>query len=187
MPKKPTQHRYRFHDNVHHIDFRLTKVDQLFDTRDPSPFRERDLDDAFVRSLLSSARELQHHGPFRLCLILGSPSGISSKEVTDAIHHYFLFEAQYEEQELHDQRARGFFILTLGLIFLGICSAGAFFVARTFPGVASEILAEGLTILGWVALWEPLSILLYDWWPSSRKIALYRILSRVPVDVISEA
>lgn len=28
-----------------------------------------------------------------------------------------------------------------------------------------EILREGLVITGWVAMWRPLEILLYDWWP----------------------
>jgi len=53
--------------------------------------------------------------------------------------------------------------------------------------VASQIFAEGLTIIGWVALWEPVSELLYDWWPQSRKITLYRNLSTILVDIIFEA
>jgi len=188
MKNRAQHHRYRFHDNAHHIDFKISKPEQLFDTRDPSPFRERDLDDSFVRSLVNSARELQKHGAYRLSLSLSSdaPSKMETKEIVDAIHRYFSFEAEYEENELRANRARGAFILVLGLVFLGLCSAGAFFVPRTFPGVASEIFAEGLTILGWVALWEPLSVLLYDWWPHSQKIALYRSLSKVPIDVITE-
>ena len=32
-------------------------------------------------------------------------------------------------------------------------------------GAVREILREGLVITGWVAMWRPLEILLYDWWP----------------------
>lgn len=32
-------------------------------------------------------------------------------------------------------------------------------------GPVREILREGLVITGWVAMWRPLEILLYDWWP----------------------
>jgi hypothetical protein len=189
MPKKTAHHRYRFHDNIHHIDFRISKAEQLFDTRDPSPFRDRDLDDTFVRSLVNSARELERHGPYKLCLIFEGAAKEKSqaKETIDAIHQYFSYEAEFEQNELRAQRNRGFVILILGLVFLALCTAGAFFVPRAFPGVASQIFAEGLTIIGWVALWEPVSVLLYDWWPQSRKIALYKNLSSIPIDIIFEA
>ena len=32
-------------------------------------------------------------------------------------------------------------------------------------GPLRGILREGLTITGWVAMWRPLEVLLYDWWP----------------------
>ena len=30
---------------------------------------------------------------------------------------------------------------------------------------AGDILREGLVITGWVAMWRPIEVLLYDWWP----------------------
>jgi len=39
------------------IDIKVTQSRQLFDFRDPAPFRERDLDDEAVEYLLASARE----------------------------------------------------------------------------------------------------------------------------------
>jgi hypothetical protein len=38
-------------------------------------------------------------------------------------------------------------------------------VAKSGPGWAANIVEEGLTICGWVAMWRPLEIYLYDWWP----------------------
>ncbi len=32
-------------------------------------------------------------------------------------------------------------------------------------GPPREILREGLVITGWAAMWRPLEVLLYDWWP----------------------
>jgi len=37
--------------------------------------------------------------------------------------------------------------------------------------------------MGWVAMWKPLEILLYDWWPVLRDIRLYRRISELPVEV----
>jgi len=52
-------------------------------------------------------------------------------------------------------------------------------------GARSRILDEGLLIIGWVALWRPLEIFLYDWWPIRRKQAVLRQLAVIPIDVRS--
>jgi hypothetical protein len=46
---------------------------------------------------------------------------------------------------------------------------------------------EGLTIGGWVAMWRPMEIYLYDWWPLRRRGTLLDGLSRVDVDVQAPA
>jgi hypothetical protein len=35
------------------------------------------------------------------------------------------------------------------------------------------IVSEGLLILGWVAMWRPVEIFLYDWWPELGKRRLF--------------
>ena len=48
-----------------------------------------------------------------------------------------------------------------------------------------SLLRESLVIGGWVAMWRPLEIYLYDWWP--RRIGrIYEKLSRVPVEIVEE-
>jgi hypothetical protein len=51
------------------------------------------------------------------------------------------------------------------------------------PGTASEIAAEGLLIIGWVAMWRPLEIFLYDWRPLHRRYRLLAKLCEIPVVV----
>ena len=46
------------------------------------------------------------------------------------------------------------------------------------------ILRESLTIAGWVAMWRPMQIYLYDWWPLRRRGRLYTKLSGMPVEVV---
>ena len=54
----PSALRYRIEDERSCIDIRLKTSRQLFDLRDPAPFRERDLDPAAVEHILSCVREL---------------------------------------------------------------------------------------------------------------------------------
>jgi hypothetical protein len=39
------------------------------------------------------------------------------------------------------------------------------FVMQLSPGDARRILHEGLVIVSWVALWRPIDLVLYDFWP----------------------
>lgn len=42
-------------------------------------------------------------------------------------------------------------------------------------------------ISGWVAMWRPIQIFLYDWWPVRNLQRLYDKLSRAPIDVSPSA
>ena len=46
----------------------------------------------------------------------------------------------------------------------------------------AEIAGEGLMIIGWVMLWQPLEIFLYGWWPLLGSIRLYQRLEIIPVE-----
>jgi hypothetical protein len=70
--------------------------------------------------------------------------------------------------------------LAIGLLFLFACLVAREVVAR-IAGAAAAIVAEGLLIMGWVAMWRPLEILLYDWWPIWRQRRLYRALKDMPI------
>jgi hypothetical protein len=46
-----------------------------------------------------------------------------------------------------------------------------------------DLLREGVLIGGWVAMWRPLEIFLYDWWPIRRDALLYDRLGAMPVTI----
>lgn len=74
--------------------------------------------------------------------------------------------------------------LVIGLVFLGLM-----LVARSFvppSGMWSDWLREGLIISGWVALWKPIDIHLYRWWPVRRLRRLQDRLAAFPVEVAFE-
>ena len=47
-----------------------------------------------------------------------------------------------------------------------------------------RLLKESLLIGGWVAMWRPLQIFLYDWWPVMRRRRIYRNLGHASVQVL---
>jgi hypothetical protein len=50
--------RYRIEDGRSCIDIRLKSSRQLFDGRDPAPFRERDLDEDAIEYIVGAVQEL---------------------------------------------------------------------------------------------------------------------------------
>ena len=41
-------------------------------------------------------------------------------------------------------------------------------------------------IAGWVAMWRPMQIYLYDWWPLLRRSRTYAKLSQMPVELVQK-
>lgn len=72
--------------------------------------------------------------------------------------------------------------MLIGLAFLAACQVTA--TLLTPPAANWQTVArEGLTIIGWVAMWKPLDIYLYRWWPMLGLRRLYQRLSIMPVEV----
>ncbi len=88
--------------------------------------------------------------------------------------------------DLHEMFRIGRLSLIIGLAVLGGCVLGGRLVSTVFgPGDISSFFAEGLIILGWVANWRPIEIILYDWWPLAQRRQLYLRLAEAKVEVRS--
>jgi hypothetical protein len=99
-----------------------------------------------------------------------------------AVHNYFGYKTALNEREFGQLLREGRISLLIGLSFLTLClSAGEFVVNHNVPG--GMVMRESLTIGGWVAMWYPLEIYLYRWWPLRRTGRIFRKLSEMPVEV----
>jgi hypothetical protein len=54
-------------------------------------------------------------------------------------------------------------------------------------GTWAAVARESLTIAGWVAMWRPMQIYLYEWWPLRRQTRIYQKLSHMPVEIIKKS
>lgn len=167
------------------IEVKVQTVQQLFNSMDPSPFHERDLDRDAEHFIVGWAQEHALHAPLRLVVHLGQPPDKSAPQadIAESIHHYFAYRADLNRREFRQLMREGWMSLLIGLAFLASCMA----LSQTFTahgaGRWHPALKEGLTIIGWVAMWRPLEIYLYRWWPIRRLGKTYAKLSEVPVEV----
>jgi len=163
------QGRYRVEQGKQCIDIRLRSARQLFDLRDPAPFRERDLDPGAVEHLLTSVREIGYREPVKINIHIASNATdhIPSAVVAEAIRAHFRHERDVVQRQIAKNFQYGRHLFVIGVVvlafFLALSKLGGDLLAHF--GFVSEILREGLVITGWVAMWRPAEVLLYDWWP----------------------
>lgn len=177
--------RYRRHGESLLIEMKLNTLAQLFNSLDPSPFLEKDLDDDAEAYIVDTAREFPPKTSLRLVIHL-PPEAIqkdTADSVTSAIHNYFDYKTQITDASLRHKLREGRVSLIIGLLFLAACLSARELIAGHGSGTAYEILQEGLLISGWVAMWRPLQIFLYDWWPIRNLRTLYYKLSHIKIDV----
>lgn len=170
---------------VHHIELNLRDIDQLFNTMDPSPFHERDLDDDAAEFILSWAQEFHRPEPVDLIVHLEKmPEGHNAQRlVEDAVHHYFAYRARLNELEFKRLMKQGRQSLMVGLSFLALCFLVIELLVSRSISTLPSFFEEGLTIAGWVAMWRPLEIYLYEWWPLRRRGQILDKLSQMAVKV----
>lgn len=167
------------------IEIRLSRPQQLFNSLDPSPFHERDLDQDAEEYIVDSADEYPLKKPLTLIIHLPADQIQESDtlDLAQAIHNYFAYRLDMTERRLRLYFRDGRIALSVGLAFLFVCIALRQFVLAVGRGLVAQIADEGLYIVGWVAMWRPLEVFLYDWRPIRHRARLYAKLARIPVIV----
>jgi hypothetical protein len=168
------------------IELRVEKIAQLFDTLDPLPFRDRDLDRDAEEFIVGWARELPAGAPIHITVHVPMSEADSehARELGRAIDGYFDNRAKAVSNELKELFRVGRYALAIGLVVLAACVTGSHFVAGVEPSVGvGRFLEESLIIVGWVANWRPIEIFLYDWYPLVRRRSLFRRLANAEVQL----
>jgi hypothetical protein len=167
------------------IEINLNRLPQLFNSLDPSPFHERDLDQAAEDYIIGSAEEISHHRSLALVIHLPAdqvPAPVALN-LADVIHNFFAYREAHERRRLRLLFRDGRIALAIGLSFLFCCVLLRELIFSFQHSAASDIFGEGFLIIGWVAMWRPLEIFLYEWVPMRRRCRILNTLSTIPVTV----
>jgi hypothetical protein len=167
------------------IKLRLSRVDQLFNSLDPSPFHERDLDADAEENIVAWAREFPGDASLRIRIEL-PPEELQyaqARGAESALGNYFGYRATLIERDRRELFRLGRLYLLIGLVVLMLCLLTNQLLRANLPdNPLMRMIEESLLILGWVANWKPLETFLYDWWPVTRRLRLYRRLELAPAE-----
>jgi hypothetical protein len=170
----------------HDIQLELKDISQLFHSMDPSPFRERDLDVDAEEFIVAWARELPKSSGFKLIIHLANepPEQVSETAIKEAVRNYFNYRSEFFVHRDRELLREGVINLGIGLTFLATCLILARYLLAFGDGTMIAILRESLIIGGWVAMWRPMQIFLYDRWPIKKTQKLYSRLGQMDVEVV---
>ena len=171
------------------IEIRVAELRQLFNAIDPSPFRERDLDPRVEQFIVEWSADFPNHAPLALVVHL-ERTAVAADEVRilrEAVSEYFGQRAIATRRNLRDLFRRGRISLAIALAFLTTSIVIGDAIAAYFrESRLAEVTREGFLIGGWVAMWRPIEVFLYDWWPIRAEARLFDRLSKMPVRIDSD-
>ena len=168
------------------IDIRLRDLRQLFNSLDATPFPDRDLDADAEEFIVGWAMELPSDVPLVLTVHLAQPPAEwgQTDGVEGAIRNFFAYRVGVIQRQFRQLLQRGRWSLLIGLTCVAASVTAAELIGQFSTGTLASIFRESLLIGGWVAMWRPLQIFLYDWWPLRHHRRVCERLSRAEVRIV---
>jgi hypothetical protein len=178
------------------ITLHLDDIQDLF--TDPEPGSERyvsGMDYLYSELKTSSPRERLHE-KFKVTIEIPQEKIAEGllERTREKVKRYCRFKIEENHKELIALHHQGVASLWMGLIVLVICLVLAFtftLIAQSGINKLLEGLLQIVAVLfvasaGWVALWQPAEIFLYDWWPFRRDMRIYELIADADI-VIRES
>lgn len=164
------------------IRVQVETVDHLFSAMDPMPMDQRDLDVEVEDWIVTWAEDLPRDREVVLEVVIGDDSWVGSERSVEAgIRHHFGYREMSTGRQLARLMRDGRISLAIGLTALVLLTAASRLIEAMGRGTLAGIVEEGLIVAGWVAMWRPMEIFLYEWWPIRRERRIFRRLSEAVV------
>lgn len=180
-----TEALYREHAGKLVIEIKLNSLMQLFDSFDPAPFHEKELDPDAEVYIYNAVDEFPLKKPLEIMIHLplvevGAETEDSLKK---AIKNHFSYKRLLTEIELRRLLYQGRRNLIIAFVFLFLCLLTIRLLSTLEESVIKTLFSEGLLIIGWVAMWEPINTFLYGWWPIVHKRNIYQKIIDMDVSI----
>ena len=188
MPRHITRPNYRKQGSDYLIELSLRSPRQMFNSLDPAPFLEKDLAREAVEYIVESVEELHIGTPMRIRIYLPAEEVDTAlaRDLPGAVRHYFDYRTHMTRRSLRSTLRQGRISLLIGLTFLILCLTIPAALQHTLQGTLLDVIEEGLIIIGWVSMWRPAQIFLYDWWPIRHLLQVHSYIRDLKVEVMAQ-
>lgn len=163
------------------IQVRVPTVEHIFNPMDPTPLDERSLNPEVADWIEEWAEDLDKDEPITI-EVLVADQRLAGREdaIASGIHNHFEYREWQSARQLSKLLREGRLSLLIGVAAIFGFNGAARVIGRsTNPFL--EVLHEGLLVVGWVSMWKPMEIFLYEWWPIRRERRACRRLAEAEV------
>lgn len=166
------------------IKLHLLNINELL--RSPtSLYRKRTLKTDAEEFIVEEAEALPRKGSITLKVDLALSAIEHKDDIGPAIHQHFCYRRKQSQKKYNRILKYGWRILFIALGMLALIFALTEIALHRIPDNRLILfIRESFIIFGWVALWRPLEMLLYDWYPIKADIKLYKRLEQSEVEVV---
>ncbi len=166
------------------ISFGVRSVEFLLDI-EGSPLVLPRVHPDVARWIYEEASDLPRHALPEIVISVPPEDLGKQKEVEQAVHSHFQFQARDTGIELRDTLNKGWLSLLVALLLVLALILAAEFMQRFGDGYLNVLLRESLIIIGWVTLWVPVETLLFEHFPIRRKRNLSQKLAQASVRLVA--
>ena len=177
---------YQVEDGRVLIEMKLSSVLQLFNSFDPAPFHEKELDNNAENYIVDTVKDFPPKTRFKIVIYLPEVI-IDTKEalrIPEAIRSHFEYKSLMQKRKFRERFIYGEFALIIGLSFLTIATIASLAIdAYSSSLPVAHLIANVLEVTGWVAMWEPVTVFLFQLWPIVKQRKIYEKISRMEIDI----
>ncbi|MEX2597656.1 MAG: hypothetical protein WEC59_12085 [Salibacteraceae bacterium] len=176
----------RYSYNV--IDLHLDSMDSFFDKHAVNPMNRAHSVESGISILYRQLRLSvpKSRGKLILHLPANTTKETNTLELVEAIKKYCGSKIDIARNDYRMLILTGKKALLVGIFFLGLCLSLSYLIQEQmlFPDLAKYFVKEGLYIIGWVGMWKPIEIFLYEWWPFQRQMRVWSYIREMKIEVV---
>ncbi len=177
--------RYPIEDKKSIIELKVSSLEDMFDEHDPSPYMIRDLDTSITEYIMGCVLEINPEFVGKIRVYTEDFFDLDKQDIfAKSIKDFFALKAHMEKVQLKQVFKRGLVSLAIGLGFLLSAIMASFYIQSKSPEFWTAFLKEGLHLLGWVSMWKPINLFLYDWWHPLQDLKSYQALAKVDIEIV---
>lgn len=171
-------------DDFINVNIEVRDTGQLYEGYGYRNSEYKTLNRELERYILANVSCYELKKNLRLIINVMANNGRNKADISETdIHSHFFIREEEAKQELEQLVKQWRINMLIGILFLVLCLILVeIFAPFSYINVI-KIIKESLMIIGWVALWEPVTFLLFGWRALKRRNLYYRKLCCIPVIV----
>lgn len=149
------------------LEIRLSSPDQIFNPYSPVPFIEHELNAATEDYIVETVRDFPDKAAFRI--VLRVPAAIADspacQALPDAIRDHFRYKMLAHDRRYRQWIRFGKKSFIIALVVLALATYVSHAILEFSVTLPAQMVSDGFSIVGWVAMWAPATVLLLELWP----------------------